>query len=207
MSDLIVISAPSGAGKTSLVHAMVDRFDGLVASVSHTTRPKRSGEVHGEDYFFVTHEQFQRMREADEFLEYAEVFGNFYGTSIEQIEQRQAQGYDVILEIDWQGARNIRARMSNVLSVFVLPPSIDTLRERLIGRGQDDESVIAQRMSAAAAEMSHFDEYEFLIVNDDFEQACEELAGVLQQKHRNSANLTSEIRAKYPNLIAEIAKF
>ena len=207
MSDLIVISAPSGAGKTSLVHAMVERFDRLVASISHTTRPKRTGEIDGEDYFFVTHEQFQRMRDADEFLEYAEVFGNFYGTAIEQIEQRQAQGYDVILEIDWQGARNIRARMSNVLSVFVLPPSIDTLRERLIGRGQDDESVIAQRMSAAAAEMSHFDEYEFLIVNDDFEQACEELAGVLQQKHRNSANLAGEIRAKYPNLIAEIAKF
>lgn len=207
MSDLIVISAPSGAGKTSLVHAMVERFDNLVASVSHTTRPKRSGEVDGEDYFFVTPEQFDEMQKADAFLEYAEVFGNFYGTGIAQIQQRQSQGYDVILEIDWQGARNIRARMPNVLSVFVLPPSTDALRARLVGRGQDDESIIAQRMAAAADEMSHFDEYEFLIVNDDFDQACDELAGILRQKRQNRSNLASEIREKYPKLIAEIAKF
>ena len=207
MSELIVISAPSGAGKTSLVHAMVERFDNLVASVSHTTRPKRSGEVDGEDYFFVTPEQFDEMQKADAFLEFAEVFGNFYGTGIAQIQQRQAEGYDVILEIDWQGARNIRARMPNVLSVFVLPPSIDALRARLVGRGQDDESIIAQRMAAAADEMSHFDEYEFLIVNDDFDQACDELAGILQQKRRNRSNLAPAIREKYPELIAEIAKF
>ena len=207
MSELIVISAPSGAGKTSLVHAMVERFDNLVASVSHTTRPKRSGEVDGEDYFFVTPEQFDEMQKADAFLEFAEVFGNFYGTGIAQIQQRRAEGHDVILEIDWQGARNIRARMPDVLSVFVLPPSIDALRARLVGRGQDDESIIAQRMAAAADEMSHFDEYEFLIVNDDFDQACDELAGILQQKRRNRSNLAPAIREKYPELIAEIAKF
>ena len=207
MSDLIVISAPSGAGKTSLVHAMVARFDQVIASVSHTTRPKRSGEVHGKDYFFVDHATFQRMQAEDKFLEHAEVFGNHYGTSIEQIQQRQAEGYDVILEIDWQGARNIRARMENVLSVFILPPSLDTLRERLIGRGQDDETVIAERMAAAAAEMSHFDEYEFLLVNDDFDQACDELATILQQKQQNTANLAAAIRTRYPELIAEIANF
>ena len=207
MSDLIVISAPSGAGKTSLVHAMVERFDHLVASVSHTTRAKRAGEIDGEDYFFIDRGQFLAMKDADKFLEYAEVFGNLYGTSIEQIRDRQAQGYDVILEIDWQGARNIRARMKNVLSVFVLPPSVDALRERLIGRGQDDETVISQRMAAAATEMSHFDEYEFLLVNDNFELACEELAAILQQKWQNKSNQAAEIRAKYPKLIAEIAKF
>ena len=207
MSDLIVISAPSGAGKTSLVHAMVERFEHLVASVSHTTRPMRKGEVDGEDYFFVDQKTFQQMQAADKFLEHAEVFGNFYGTSIEQIQQRQSLGYDVILEIDWQGARNIRARMTNVLSVFVLPPSVDTLRERLIGRGQDDEAVIAQRMAAASAEMSHFDEYEYLLINDDFDRACDELADILQQKHQNTANLAASIRARYPELIAEIANF
>ncbi|MEM7467600.1 MAG: guanylate kinase, partial [Pseudomonadota bacterium] len=130
MSDLIVISAPSGAGKTSLVRAMVETFDKLVASTSHTTRAMRDGEVNGEDYFFVSLNEFESMRQADKFLEHAEVFGNFYGTSIDQINLKRAEGLDVILEIDWQGARNIRARVDKVLSVFVLPPSIDTLRER-----------------------------------------------------------------------------
>ena len=204
MSDLIVISAPSGAGKTSLVQAMVAKFDHLVASVSHTTRNQREGEVHGKDYFFVSPAEFRKMRDADKFLEHAEVFGNLYGTSIDQIRAQQEQGLDVILEIDWQGARNIRQRMKNVLSVFVLPPSFDTLRERLEGRGQDDDEVIQERMDAAMAEMSHFDEYEFLIVNDDFETACDELAGILTQKGQNRANLAANIQARHPSLIAEI---
>ena len=206
MSEIIVISAPSGAGKTSLVRAMVERFDHLVSSISHTPRDQREGEIHGEDYFFVDHEEFEAMRAAGKFLEHAEVFGNFYGTAIQQIEERQAQGWDVILEIDWQGARNIRARMKNVLSVFILPPSIETLRQRLVSRGRDDKQVIDSRMGAAAAEMSHYDEYEFLLVNDDFQLAAEELAAIIEQKSENTANLAAKVRLRHPNLIAEIAK-
>lgn len=205
MPEVIVISAPSGAGKTSLVHAMVERFENLVASISHTTRPKREGEVHGKDYFFVDPAQFHHIQSAGMFLEHAEVFGNHYGTGIEQIQARHAEGKDVILEIDWQGARNIRERMTNVLSIFVLPPSIETLRQRLVGRGRDDKAVIDKRMAAAAAEMSHFDEYDFLVVNDDFERACDELGDIIQQKWSNTANLTSKITLQHPKLIAEIS--
>jgi guanylate kinase len=205
MSEIIIISAPSGAGKTSLVHVMVERFDNLVASISHTTRKKRDGEIDGTDYFFVQLDEFKKIEAAGKFLEHAEVFGNYYGTGIEQIEARRAEGKDVILEIDWQGARDIRARMKSVLSIFILPPSIDTLRQRLIGRGRDDKQVIDKRMSAAAAEMSHFDEYDFLVVNDDFDQACTELAGIIQQKWSNTANLVSEVALKHPKLIADIS--
>lgn len=205
MSEIIVISAPSGAGKTSLVQAMVKRFDHLAASISHTTRERRDGEIHGKDYFFVNHEEFEAMRAAGKFLEHAEVFGNYYGTGIQQIEDRQAEGLDVILEVDWQGARNIREHMNNVLSIFILPPSIETLRQRLVGRGRDDKQVIDRRMDAAAAEMSHHDEYDFLIVNDDFQLATQELAAIIERKWENTANLAAKVRLEHPNLMAEIA--
>lgn len=206
MPEVIIISAPSGAGKTSLVHAMVERFENLVASISHTTRPKRDGEIDGQDYFFVALEKFEAIRAEGMFLEHAEVFGNHYGTGIKQIQDRHAEGKDVILEIDWQGARNIRQRMDNVLSIFVLPPSIEVLRQRLVGRGRDAKQVIDRRMAAATNEMSHFDEYDFLVVNDDFERACEELADIIRQKWSNTANLTPEIARLHPKLIAEISK-
>ena len=159
----------------------------------------------GDRYFFVNHEEFEAMRAAGKFLEHAEVFGNYYGTGIQQIEDRQAEGLDVILEVDWQGARNIREQMNNVLSIFILPPSIETLRQRLVSRGRDDKQVIDSRMDAAAAEMSHHDEYDFLIVNDDFQLAIRELAAIIERKWQNTANLAAKVRLEHPNLIAEIA--
>lgn len=186
---------------------MVERFDNLVASVSHTTRPKRQGEVEGQDYFFVDVETFKKMQVEGQFVEDAEVFGNFYGTGIDQLSARQAEGRDVILEIDWQGARHIRQRLDNVISIFILPPSVETLRERLIGRGRDDEAVIAKRMMAASAEISHFSEYEFLIVNDDFQVACAELADILVNRHQNTHSRLAAVTQRYPQLMVEIKDF
>ena len=175
---LYVISAPSGAGKTSLVKAMLAKDKSIVVSVSHTTRAMRPGEVDGQDYNFVSMAQFNTMIEDSAFLEYAEVFTNKYGTSQQWVESTLEQGLDVILEIDWQGAQQIRRLMPDCLSVFILPPSRDALQSRLQGRGQDSEEVIALRMSEAVSEMSHYAEYDYLVINDDFEQALEQLHAV-----------------------------
>jgi len=177
--NLIVISAPSGAGKTSLVQAVITRMEGLSASVSHTTRARRGSEEDGKDYFFIDHATFLRKVEEGDFLEYAEVFGNLYGTSNAQIQRTLDNGTDLLLEIDWQGARSIRLVFPGAVSIFVLPPSESALRERLIGRGGDESAVIEQRMRAARGEMSHFGEYEFLVVNDDFDRALEELCMII----------------------------
>ena len=173
--NLIVISAPSGAGKTSLVHDLLTRDAQISVSVSHTTRAKRPSEIDGEDYFFVEREQFQRMVTNDEFLEHAEVFGNFYGTSTAQVEDILNLGRDLVLEIDWQGARKIRENFPQAISIFVLPPSEMALRERLIERGDDDPEVIERRMRAAMNEMSHFREYDYLLINDVFDEAATQL--------------------------------
>jgi guanylate kinase len=176
---LYIISAPSGAGKTSLVKQLLKEVDNLNVSVSHTTRPMRSGEVDGSDYFFVSVETFKAMIENKDFLEYAQVFDNFYGTSKQAVEDNLNNGKDVILEIDWQGAQQIRDMLPECWSIFILPPSIEILQQRLRGRGQDSEAIIARRMADAVTEMSHHDEFDYLVVNDDFNQALAELKSII----------------------------
>ncbi len=199
--NLIVISAPSGAGKTSLVHALVQSEPSVTVSVSHTTRPRRAGERDGIDYHFVDDTAFRAMVDREEFVEYAEVFGNSYGTSKLEISTQIERGVDLVLEIDWQGARAIRAAFPAAVSVFILPPSESTLRERLLKRG-DDPDVIERRMRSALGEISHFDEYEFLVVNDVFEQALDELRGVVR-----SCRLKTPLRQRHlaPGLAGLIA--
>lgn len=175
---LYIVSAPSGAGKTSLVKAMLEKDQEIVVSVSHTTREMRPGEVDGKDYNFVSMDQFNEMIEASAFLEFAEVFTNKYGTSQQWVESQLDAGLDVILEIDWQGAQQIRRLMPECLSIFILPPSRDALESRLQGRGQDSAEVIALRMSEAVSEMSHYPEYDYLVINDDFELALQQLHGI-----------------------------
>lgn len=176
---LFVVSAPSGAGKTSLVRALLDARAALRVSVSHTTRARRPGEVDGVDYHFVDDAHFARMAAAGEFLEHATVFDHAYGTSRAAVTALLEAGHDVILEIDWQGARSIRAAAPDAISVFVLPPSLGELEQRLRGRG-DDDAVIARRMRDAVREISHYPEYDYLVVNDDFERALAGLSAILE---------------------------
>ncbi len=172
---LYIISAPSGAGKTSLVKKLIENEPKVAVSVSHTTRVMRPGEKDGVDYFFVNKEEFLQMAGSGAFLEYAQVFDNYYGTSQQHVEQQLLRGYDVILEIDWQGARQIRKLFTDPQSIFILPPSLQALQERLTSRGQDDEAVIQRRMHDAVNEMSHYAEFDYLVVNDDFDRALDEL--------------------------------
>lgn len=187
--NLYIISAPSGAGKTSLVKKLIATVENLIVSVSHTTRQSREGEIHGKDYFFVPVEDFRAMQNDNAFLESAQVFDNFYGTAKKTVETNLAQGDDVILEIDWQGAKQVRDLMPNSYSIFILPPSTQILRERLEGRGKDSVEIIDRRMQDAVAEMSHYGEFDYLVVNDDFNTALNELKSIimanrLQQKSR-----------------------
>ncbi|MFJ4344885.1 guanylate kinase [Pseudomonas sp. NPDC089401] len=175
---LYIVSAPSGAGKTSLVTALIKADPRVSVSVSHTTRAMRPGEEHGVNYHFVSHDDFKGLIAQGDFLEHAEVFGNFYGTSRSALQEVLDQGNDLILEIDWQGAQQVRKLMPEARSVFILPPSQQALRERLDGRGQDSEEIIAGRMKEAVSEMEHYDEYEYVIINDDFAVALEELKAV-----------------------------
>lgn len=177
--SLYIVSAPSGAGKTSLVRALGHRLTDLVISVSHTTRPERPGEVNGREYFFVDPPQFQNMIDNDAFLEYAQVFDNFYGTARATVEQSLTIGRDVLLEIDWQGARQVRQAMPTCRSIFILPPSRQALEERLTGRGQDQPEVIARRMQSAISESVHYAEYDYLVVNDDFDLALDALRAII----------------------------
>ena len=175
---LYIISAPSGAGKTSLVKALLERDQRIRVSVSHTTRAARPGEEDGVAYNFVDLSEFDRLIEAGQFLEYAEVFTNKYGTSKGWVESQLAQGIDVILEIDWQGAEIVREKMPDARSIFILPPSRDELLRRLTGRGTDSDEVIAGRMAQAESEMSHFGDFDYLVINDQFDTALDQLAAI-----------------------------
>ncbi|WP_456405212.1 guanylate kinase [Thiolapillus sp.] len=178
--NLFIVSAPSGAGKTSLLKALLKADDNLVLSVSHTTRPPRPGEQDGVDYHFVSVEEFVARAGEGAFLEQAQVFDNYYGTSEESVKSQLQSGLDVVLEIDWQGARQVRKAFPEAVSIFIIPPSIAALRERLGNRGQDDEDVIERRMKDARKELSHYAEYDYLVVNDRFEDALHDLACIIR---------------------------
>jgi guanylate kinase len=184
---LFTVSAPSGAGKTSLVNALIRHDRQLRVSVSHTTRPRRPGETDGVDYHFIDAATFQSMLARTEFLEHAQVFGNLYGTSQAWVEQQLRAGIDVILEIDWQGAQQVKRLMPRTQSIFILPPSRATLQQRLTARGQDDSAIIAARMAEAVEEMSHYVEGDYLVVNQEFDTALAELQAIVScQRLRTS---------------------
>ncbi len=200
---LYIVSAPSGAGKTSLVKALVDAQPQVRVSVSHTTRTMRPGEVDGVNYHFVSREDFLARLERNEFLEHAEVFGNLYGTSQRWLEDTLAEGFDLILEIDWQGAQQVRRLMPQAKSIFILSPTQEALRQRLNNRGQDSDEIIDKRMREAVSEMSHYVEYDYLVINDDFAHALIDLQSIFranqliqktqQQRH---ARLLGELLAQ-----------
>lgn len=197
---LYIISAPSGAGKSSLVKALIDIEPQIRVSVSHTTRAMRPGEENGVHYHFVEREEFVKMIEHGDFLERAEVFGNLYGTSQSYLQQTLDEGHDLILEIDWQGAEQVRKLMPQARSIFILPPSQQALRERLDKRGQDSAEIIDGRMREAVSEMSHYVDYDYLIINDDFAKALDDLKAIfhasrLQQKRQQQ---------RYGKLLAEL---
>lgn len=199
--NLFIISAPSGAGKTSLVNALVEADPAIVVSVSHTTRPPRPGEVDGVNYHFVDEARFHRMATEGEFLEHARVFGNHYGTAEASVRSELAAGRDVILEIDWQGAEQIRKQLTDSISVFVLPPSREVLHQRLTGRGQDDETVIAKRMAEAVSEMSHYPEADYLVINDDFDTALADLAAIIRANRLTQQQQQQQLAALLGKLL------
>ena len=183
-SRLFIISGPSGSGKTSLVKAVVEKTPEVVASVSHTTRSMRPGEVNGRDYMFTSIAEFTGMIEQGEFLEYAEVFGNFYGTSQSSVQSQLEQGLRVILEIDWQGARLTRQQIANTTSIFILPPSRAALQQRLHNRGQDSDETVSRRMRKAESEISHYGEFDHVVLNDDFDRALQALDCLITDSER-----------------------
>jgi guanylate kinase len=195
--NLFIISSPSGGGKTSLVKALLEAEPGMRLSVSYTTRPPRPGEVHGRAYHFVTLPEFERLLETGEFLENAVIYGNRYGTSRKWIEREQAGGHDVLLEIDWQGAQQVRRLMRNVVSIFILPPSPEVLESRLMGRGQDSAEVVRKRLAAARDEISHASEYDYVIINDEFNRAALDLRSIIRAERLKIARQF----ARHSNLI------
>lgn len=200
--NLFIISAPSGAGKSSLVKALCETMEGLTASVSHTTRGMREGEQDGREYHFVDVDTFKKMIDAGDFVEHAEVFGNYYGTSASAVEQQLAQGLDVILEIDYQGAAQVRQQFTDAMSIFILPPSRQILESRLRGRGTDSDEVIQRRLNEAVNEMSHYAEFDYLVVNDDFNQAQAELNGIITSNRLKQARQGQALASMIAELLA-----
>ncbi|RDI41503.1 guanylate kinase [Aquicella lusitana] len=201
--NLYVVAAPSGAGKTTLVKALVDSLPKITVSVSHTTRPQRPNEMHGVNYYFTDKAEFERMIQEDAFLEYATIFDHYYGTSKQWVQETLASGVDVVLEIDWQGHQQIKRLFPDAIGIFILPPSLEDLKDRLIKRNQDHPDIIKKRLADAKETVSHLQEFEYIVVNDDFVSALHDLktiieAGRLLQKRQ---------QAKFAKLIKNLAVF
>lgn len=205
VGTLYIVSAPSGAGKSSLINAfLAEKRDWQAqVSISHTTRTARAGEVDGEHYHFVNTETFKKLIAENAFFEWAEVFGNYYGTSRIAIEEALAKGIDVLLDIDWQGARQVRKMMPDAKGIFILPPSRKELEARLNKRGQDSKEIIAKRMEQAQAEMSHYDEYDYLIINDDFDSATGELSAIVKAVRNEQAKQAIKHQTTIKELLAQ----
>jgi len=207
MANLFIISAPSGCGKTSLVEALIKKTKNLCVSVSHTTRPPRPDEANGINYYFVSIDEFEEMIKQNAFVEHAMVFDNHYGTSSQLIKEKLNEGVDVILEIDWQGARQVKENMPNAISIFILPPSKEALLGRLKQRAQDDDETINKRMSDAQNQMQHFNEFDYLVINDDFNSALNDLNLIICRPEKASErfNLSlSEQSKKYKKLLKKL---
>lgn len=203
--NLFIISAPSGAGKSSLIQALLKRHQDMQVSVSHTTRAPRPGEQDGVHYHFISVDEFKALIAKDEFFEWAEVFGNYYGTSKSSIRDSLSLGIDVFLDIDWQGARQIKQQESSALGIFILPPSLTELEQRLNNRGQDSSEVIAKRMAQAQSEMSHANEYEYLIINDNFDIALTEFERIVMAQRNGYSSQASKQQALLSQLLAKTA--
>jgi guanylate kinase len=201
MARLFVISAPSGAGKTSLVGSLLAARPNLNVSVSHTTRKPRPNEVEGRDYYFVTLARFRELIEQQAFLEYAQVFDNFYGTGAAQVRDKLAAGNDVLLEIDWQGARQVRSAMPDNTSIFILPPTRATLEQRLRERRTDSAETIARRLADASTDMSHYDEFDYVVVNDRFDQAAVDVGEILDGGGRHLRSSRPELKPLIETLV------
>ena len=199
---LFLVTAPSGAGKTSLVRALLKDHPNIEFSISYTTRQQRPTEEHGRDYFFVDKAEFQRMVAAGEFLEHAQVFDNYYGTSRKTVEQQMGQGRDVLLEIDWQGAAQVRKLLPEAISVFILPPSRSELERRLRARGTDNDEVIARRLRDAVTDMSHYKGFDYVVVNQDFERAVADLRDIVDDRGQASRADRPELKPVLASLLA-----
>jgi guanylate kinase len=194
--NLFVVVAPSGAGKTSLVAALLKEEPNIRLSISHTTRSPREGEQHGREYHFVPREAFEKMIAADEFLEHADVYGNYYGTSRRWIEEQLEGDHDVLLEIDWQGARQVRKLFPGMVGIFILPPSLAELRKRLLSRGKDAPEAIERRMASAREEISHVLEFEYIIVNERFEAALTDLVSIVRAARLSRAQQSVRLASR-----------
>ncbi|GAC27086.1 guanylate kinase [Brumicola pallidula] len=206
LGNLFIVAAPSGAGKSTLIKEVLNKpthTQAMQLSVSHTTRAPRKGEQNGVEYHFVDHATFTGMIEQDAFYEYAEVFGNYYGTSKSAISDKLQQGIDVFLDIDWQGARQVKLQNPTVIGIFILPPSIQTLQTRLSGRGQDSDQVIAKRMAAAQSEMSHYNEFDFVIVNDNLAVAHKEFEAIISAQRLSLENQQIRYDSLFASLLAQ----
>jgi len=207
MANLFIIAAPSGCGKTSLVEALIKKTKNLCVSVSHTTRPPRPDEVNGINYYFVSINEFEEMIKNNAFVEHATVFDNHYGSSTKLIREKLDEGVDVILEIDWQGARQVKENMPNAISIFILPPSNEALLGRLKQRAQDDEITINKRMSDAQNQMQHFNEFDYLVINDDFNSALNDLNLIICRPDKDSERFSlslSEQSKKHIKLLKKL---
>jgi len=207
MANLFIIAAPSGCGKTSLVEALIKKTENLCVSVSHTTRPPRPDEVNGINYYFVSINEFEEMIKNNAFVEHATVFDNHYGSSTKLIREKLDEGIDVILEIDWQGARQVKKNMPNAISIFILPPSNEALLGRLKQRAQDNDETINKRMSDAQNQMQHFNEFDYLVINDDFNSALNDLNLIICRLDRASERFSlslSEQSKKYIKLLKKL---